>query len=112
MTRFDISDREALGEGGYRPGRDATHVAIPLVVEGASSPAEGRDLAERVGDLLSMAVDAIDGVRWVRSRGEAAFVLFTNLVTALAQLTPAERVALWAALPPGDRDRLRKELDR
>jgi hypothetical protein len=96
---FDMRT-SALGMAreSYEPGRDATHLAIPLRVYGPN-PATCERRAEAIAGVLSMVVGDFPDVQWVRSHIEGAYALACNLWTALAALEPDDLAHVLAAIP-------------
>lgn len=87
-----------LDRADYTPGRDATHMAIPLAITGPTADvAAARALA--VAASISDVVDQIEHVRWIATHFEAAYALLANLTTSLETLSVDQRRIVLGASP-------------
>lgn len=97
--RFDMAvSTQGIARDGWRPGRDATHLAIPLRVYG-DSPETCERRAEAIAGVLALVVGDFPSVEWCRSHVEGAYALAVNLTTSLSQLPASDLALVVAAIP-------------
>lgn len=94
-----ITGIHGLEREDYDAETDATHVAIPIRIIGASSPEDAERRAEKVGREIAALVSRTLGAEWVTSPLEGAYALLANLATALATLDDRDRMTVLAVSP-------------